>query len=58
MICASHKILFRYLKSRSMRWTEKGACRKKRNAYRVFLRKPEGDHLEDQGIDGRQLLGV
>jgi hypothetical protein len=35
-----------------MRWTEKGACRKKRNAYKVFLRKPEGDHLEDQGIDG------
>jgi len=27
-------------------------CRKKRNAYRVFLRKPERDHLEDQGIDG------
>jgi len=22
------------------------------NAYKVFLRKPEGVHLEDQGIDG------
>jgi len=35
-----------------MRGREKGACRKKRNAYRVFLRKLEGNHLEDQGIDG------
>jgi hypothetical protein len=40
-----------------MRWTEHVACRKKRNAYSVLLGKPEGDHLEDQGIDGR-LIGV
>jgi hypothetical protein len=42
-------------KSRKMRWTEHVARRRKRNACRVLLGKPEGYHLEDQGIDGRPI---
>jgi len=39
-----------------MRGTEKGGCRKKRNAYRIFVRKPDGDHLATDRcikVDGR-----
>ena len=28
----------------------------KRNAYRVLVEKPEGDHLEDLGAAGRIIL--
>jgi len=29
----------------------------RRGVYRVLVRKPETDHLEDPGIDGRIILG-
>jgi hypothetical protein len=29
---------------------------KRRNAYRILVEKPEGDHLEDPGKDGRVIL--
>jgi hypothetical protein len=28
-----------------------------RNAYKILVRKPERDHTEDLGVDGRLILG-
>jgi hypothetical protein len=28
----------------------------KRNAYKLLVGKPEGDHLEDLDIDGKKIL--
>jgi hypothetical protein len=36
-----------------------GACStygERRDVYRVLVRKPSRDHLEDRGIDGRIIL--
>jgi hypothetical protein len=36
-----------------------GACStngEKGNAYRILVRKPEGDHWEDQDVDGWTIL--
>jgi len=33
------------------------ACmREMRNAYNILVEKPEGDHLEDSGTDGKVIL--
>jgi hypothetical protein len=42
------------IKSRRMRWAgHVERMGEKRNAYRIFMRKPEGKRpLEDQGVGG------
>jgi hypothetical protein len=43
------------IKSRRIRWEGHAArTRKMRNAYNIFVGKPEGkNHLEDLGVDKR-----
>jgi hypothetical protein len=46
--------IIRQVKSRRTRWAGHVACMGEgRNVYRVLVGKPEGNNLEDQGVDGR-----
>jgi hypothetical protein len=48
--------IIRQIKSRRMMWAGHVACMgEDRNVYRVLMGKPEGYHLEDQGIDGIRM---
>jgi hypothetical protein len=45
------------IKSRMMIWAGHVArMGAKRNAYRILVGKPEGDHWEDQGVGGWTIL--
>jgi hypothetical protein len=50
--------VIRVIKSRRVRLAGHVACMgEMRNAYRIFISKPEGsDHSEDLSIDGRIIL--
>jgi hypothetical protein len=55
-LCSSPNII-RVIKSRRLRWAGHVACMgERRGAYRALVGKPEGDHLEDSGIDGRIII--
>ena len=46
-----------FFKTRRMRWTGHVARKgERRYVYRVFVEKPEGNHSEDSGVDGRIIL--
>jgi hypothetical protein len=56
--CTLHQNIIRAFKSRRMRWAGHVTCmRDMRNAYNVFVRKPEGkNNSEELCVDGRILL--
>jgi hypothetical protein len=46
--------IIRQIKLRRMRWVGHVAhMGEERKVYKVLVGKPEGDYLEDQGVDGR-----
>jgi hypothetical protein len=53
----SSSSIIRMIKSRRMRWAvDVTRVGKKRNAYRILVGKPEGDHWEDQNVGGWTIL--
>jgi hypothetical protein len=53
----SSQNIIRVIKSRRMGWAGLVArMEDRRDAYRVLVGRPEGDHLEDTRIDGKIIL--